>query len=109
MQDQFGFGYKAIHRATVPIPANYTELQMSFAAAFPWHDAGLSVERVNGKSISPHETGFGRDEVIVFREYMPEARKDKQYKSMLGMTKGWEEDVYVKELEAFKLRTWQEY
>ena len=40
---------------------------------------------------------------------MPEARKDKQYKSMMGMSKGWEEDIYTKELESFNLRTWQEY
>ena len=55
-ENPLGFGFKAFHRATVPIPSNYMELQMSFAAAFPWHDAALSVERVNGKSISPHET-----------------------------------------------------
>ncbi|GMH95473.1 hypothetical protein TrVE_jg9149 [Triparma verrucosa] len=108
-EDRFGFGYKSIEQKTVPIPKNYMELQMAFASSWPRHDASLVCERLNGKSISPSETTFSPNEVIVFREYMSEVRRDKQEKKVRGMGKGWEEDVYEKELEGFKLRTWQEY
>ena len=104
-----GFGYKNILRKSVPIPKDYLQLQMAFADAFPWHDAALVCERANGKSIGPSETNFRRDEVIVFREYMPSMRKDVQYKRVMGLSKCWEEDVYEPELKKFYLRSWQKY
>jgi hypothetical protein len=104
-----GFGYKNIVRAQVPIPKNYLMLQMAFADAFPWHDASLVCERANGKSIGPGETDFKKDELIVFREYMPEIRKDKQLKKVQGLNSAWEEVEYGPGLGKFKLRSWQNY
>ena len=82
---------------------------MAFADAFPWHDASLVCERANGKSIGPGETDFKKDELIVFREYMPEIRKDKQLKKVQGLNSAWEEVEYGPGLGKFKLRSWQNY
>ena len=54
-----------------------------------------------------NEADFRRDEVIVFREFQPLLREAKTRKKIQGLPRGWEEDVYAKDVAAFKLRTWQ--
>jgi hypothetical protein len=83
------------------------ELQTAFADAFPRHDEALVCERTNGRTIMTSETSFARDEVVVFREFQPEIRKIRTRKKIQGLRKGWEEDVYQKEVDNFRLKTWQ--
>ncbi len=105
-EDHYGFGYKEIERKKVPVPKNYMELQIAFANAWPRHNKSLICERPNGRTVNPKETNFKRDEVIVFREFMPELRMDKVHKKIQGLRKGWEEDVYQPQLKNFKINTW---
>lgn len=98
---------QAIERKQVPIPRSYIELQTAFADAFPRHDEALVCERTNGRTIMTSETSFARDEVVVFREFQPEIRKIRTRKKIQGLRKGWEEDVYQKEVDNFRLKTWQ--
>jgi hypothetical protein len=111
-EDRWGFGYKSITRKTIPIPKTYIDLQMYFAAAFPKIETSLSVERLNGKMVDPREKGkFLKDEVIVFREYMPEFRVWEQGNRGMNKkgakAKNWEKEVYQKELDKFGIKSWQ--
>ena len=63
-------------------------------------------ERASGKTVMTSEKEFRRDEVIVFREFQPEIRQIRTQKKIQGLKKGWEEDVYLKEVAEYKLRTW---
>ena len=80
-----GFGYSQIIRKEIVVPKDYTALQQGFASAFPKIDTFLTIERYgNGEAITTKNCKFTKDEIIVFREYIPEWRVEKAKKKLVG-------------------------